>query len=225
MATEFYSPLLTGQGAFQRKWGTSPNKIVEPYVTGYHFANFSYVPSQISNVMATMFPSSDLVPSKSIANILSSTVLAVNVPGININRTTVEGLGGIKFTLPTSTEFENTFSVKFLEVSGTPIFKIISSWARLVRDTIYGISLSNNKSSYSGSMFYWTTRPDGITVEFACCLSGIYPTKIPTDSFSHDLANIDKLEIEVEFAVDYIFLEKWVYDACKGLAASYRGKA
>jgi len=224
MATEFYAPILSGSGAFQRKWGTEKN-VVEPYITGYHFGYFQYIPPGVGVVLENLFP--DAPPAKSINNILSSLIMSVDIPPGTLNKIEFPGVGGIKSTAPAFQEIDNSFSVKFLEVSGIPVFKILSSWCYLMRDTVLGVTSLPvyNKSNYAGSMYYWTTKPDGVSIEFAAYITGIYPTKNPFDAFSHDLTNIDRLDITAEFAMDYILVNKEVYSKCASLAAIYKKNA
>jgi len=68
-----------------------------------------------------------------------------------------------------------------------------------------------NKADYSATLLYYTTKPDGVTVEHATAYSGVFPTKDPLDSFTGDITAIDKLEIDINYNVDMIWHEDWVY--------------
>ena len=47
-----------------------------------------------------------------------------------------------------------------------------------------------NKENYGATLAYWTTKPDGVTVEFAAIYTGMFPTKDPMDLFSGDVIKI-----------------------------------
>jgi len=207
----FYAPLLSGTGKFMRKWGTEKN-IVEPYITGYPFMNFVYIPKA-----ATMgnigFSASQ------IANILSSSVIAVNIPQGNLNKAERFGTGYIKGGVPSYLDLDNTVTIRFAESSGIPVFRIIRNWLNNIRNIYTGVSNLKGEymmSNYAATAYYWTTKPDGVSPEFYSCLAGMFPTRLPTDSFGHDLTQYDKLDLELEFHVDYIFNEDdWVLEKIK----------
>ena len=80
------------------------------------------------------------------------------------------------------------------------------------------------KSKYSGTMFYWTTKPDGKTVEYYACYVGIFPTKDPQDLYAGDIATVDKLEVDMEFHVDKAYHENWVLSYCQAQADLFHGE-
>jgi hypothetical protein len=68
------------------------------------------------------------------------------------------------------------------------------------------------KHRYASKLLYWTTKPDGVTVEYYAAYSGVYPTKDPLDAFNGDITAIDKLEIDIDYHLDFIWHEDWVYE-------------
>jgi S-adenosylmethionine synthetase len=66
-------------------------------------------------------------------------------------------------------------------------------------------STAYTQNAYKGKMLYCTTLPDAKTVQFAAAFAGMYPTKIPTDSFSSDRPSQDKVEPEIEFSFDMMY--------------------
>lgn len=214
----------TAKNAFSRKFGTTKNT-VDPLITGYHFTYWAKVPS---------FSLADYNPGGVVAgdipNLLASLCLAVTLPPVTINQADFQGLGGIQWSVPTSITDDNNCSMRFLETSGTPILTIFHNWIRMIRNYKYGASDltgtgttdSYSKANYSATVLYWTTEPNGQQMEFSSCLTGLFPTKDPKDSFSHDLAAIDKLEIDIDFHVDRVYREPWVYNACKNYNENYR---
>ena len=177
-----FSALNTNQ--FSRKWAGTANA-VDPYVSGYFFTKWDKIPSMLPNVTAEVNNNHGLSGVGEIKNLLAGSCLAVTLPGGTVNKAEYMGLGGVKFAVPTNVEFDNTVTVKFLEFSTLPIFNLIHGWVRMIRDYSSGVSewLTSNytKSAYSCNMYYWTTKPDGNEVEYAACISGMYPLKDPTD--------------------------------------------
>ena len=199
---------LQEKSYFTRKWGTDAN-VVEPYITGYHFAKF-ILPGAVTSVL----------PIQSASDVLSTTVLSATIPTGTLNSTEINGLGNIRWTAPTNMDVDSNVTFRFLETMGTPIRSIFHEYIKLIRDYRHGLSNlvaeNYNKKNYGSTIYYWTTDPSGATVQYAACYAGAYPTKDPMDSFGHDLTANDKLEIDVDFKFDYAWQEDWVYTRCSG---------
>jgi hypothetical protein len=157
---------------------------------------------------------------------LESACVSVTPPGGTINRAEYTGVGGVKWSVPSSMDYGDSISLRYIEFSGLPILRIHRAWFNMIRDNKTGLTAlqgtSNNgtgfqksrvynKSEYSATLLYWTTKPDGVTVEFAAAYSGIFPTKDPHDIFVGDITAIDKVEIDMEYNVDFIWNEDWVW--------------
>ena len=207
--------------------GTDPNIAADPYISGYHYIKFVRLPDKITDWVKAgdgLNSASDLSSKDKIMQFLQGVCLSVTPPGGTLNKTEFTGIGGIKWSVPTNIDYTNIVTVKFLEFSSLPVLNIISGWVRLIRDLKTGTSALNEsdtaytKSDYTGSMFYWTTKPDGKTVEYSACYTCMFPTKDPQDLYSGDLTAVDKLEVDIEFNVDWIWHEQWVHDKCKGFA-------
>lgn len=219
--TDFsFGALISGSNKFTRRFGGNTlGNSVDPYITGYCFIKMAYMPEPISAYMresSTVYPPISMNKTD-ISNVLESSVLSVTLPGGTMNKAEFQGLGGTKYAVPTYQDIDNTFSMRFTEFQGTPIMNIIRAWTKMMRDYRSGVSRITpiyTKSNYAGSMFYWTTLPDGVTIQYASLLTGIYPTRYPSDLFGHDITNIDKLEIDVDFNVDYLWEENWVSARC-----------
>lgn len=213
--------------------GTDINQVAEPYLSGYHFSKWIFgAPTHgsqdffnLGNPVNTEGISSSIT-SRQAEDILQATCLSVTPPGGTLNKTEITGLGGTKWSVPTNLDYGTTLSCKFLEMSGLPVFKVIHAWTRAIRDNRSGLTrIENprayNKANYAATVFYWTTKPDGRTVEFASCYTGVFPTKDPQDLFSGDVSSVDKLEMDLEFNVDFIYHEDWVFNKCKRYAESF----
>jgi hypothetical protein len=230
MATKnSFTRLAEGTNRFSRRWGTIAS-IVEPYITGYHFVRWSYLPTALgANVAYAGKGTNTELGNKDIRNVLESSTLSVTIPGATINKAEFNGLGNIKWAVPTNIEWDNTCTCKYLEASGLPVFSIMHGWVRMIRDYRSGVTTLDsqaggyNKSTYAATMYYWTTEPNGKWVEYHCCMTGMFPTKDPTDLFGHDITSYDKLEIDIDYNVDYLWHENWTYSKCQEWANEYWG--
>ena len=207
--------------------GTSNNFVADPYLSGYHFTSW-YMPN--SKAFGSFITGGATKPDDAkIPSLFDACCLSVTTPGGRLNKTEIQGLGGTKWSVPTNVDYDTSFSCKFLEFNGLPIFKTISAWVRYIRDNKTGTTFVQNKdatekNNYSATVLYWTTRPDATTVEFAACYSGVFPLKDPQELFQSDVASIEKVELDIEFNVDFVYQESWVYDKAIKLASSYATK-
>lgn len=228
MAKNSFAVLANGSNRFTRKFGTEAGA-VEPYITGRGFIHFSSIPTNLYQIVNYLKGDTLVSNNDEIKNILESANLSFNGPGKQVNTAEFTGLGGITWTVPTSVTTDNTLTARFLEASGTPILAIFHAWVRLMQDNRGGVSLlvgdNYTKGNYTSNLYYWTTKPDGVTVEYAACYTGVFPTKDPADLYSTDLASVDKLEIDMDFRCDWVWEEDWVYNRCRELAASRKASA
>lgn len=105
----------------------------------------------------------------------------------------------------------------------TPILDIHHGWIKMIRD--YRTGLANvfenddgsgyTKKTYSGLLYYFTTDPACSKIETAYCFDGVFPLKDPADLFTQDVENVSKLEIEIEYSIDTMWHEPWVYSKCQ----------
>lgn len=210
-----------------RKFGGTSVGVADPYVTGYHFIWFEQLPALLTNYTAQGV--SGLTDIGAIKNILAASCLSVTPPGGTLNKIEFTGLGGVKWAVPGNIDYGNSVSVKFLEFNKTPILDIIHGWVKLIRDYRTGITDLEDgdegegytKKTYAGLMYYWTTAPDAKTVEYYACYDGVFPTKDPQDLFTSDVETVGRLDVEIEFNVDYTWHEDWVKAKCASLANTF----
>lgn len=220
-----YSFAELGNNILTRKFGGTQVGVADPYTTGYHFIWFDKIPPQLKNY--TSIGNSGVSSDSDIKNILAASCLSVTPPGGTLNKIEYTGLGGVKWAVPGNIDYGNTVTVKFLEFNKLPLLDIMHGWVKLIRDYRTGITdvledgeegTGYTKKTYAGLMYYWTTAPDAKTVEYYACYDGMFPAKDPQDLFTSDVETVGRLDIEIEFNVDYAWHEKWVYDKCDGFA-------
>jgi len=182
--------------------GTTEPAVADPFISGYGFFYFDKLPDNLQNYVGTM-------SNKEIQKALSALCIRVTLPTVTLNKTTINGLGGKKWSYPTNIDVSEQATLAFVEVSGAIIKNIISGWVNMIRDIRTGASQLQGpeytKTKYSATGYYITTKPDGKTIETADLLTGMFPQKDPFDSFNLDIATNDKVEIDVDFNVDNIW--------------------
>ena len=202
-----------------RNFGGTVAGVADPYITGYHFISFAKLPASLPTYAGN-------ITDGEIKNLLAGACLSVTPPGGTLNKIEYTGLGGVKFAVPGNIDYGNSVSVKFLEFNQLPIFNIFHGWVKMIRDYRTGTTnlqetsdgMGYSKSTYAGLMYYWTTAPDAKTVEYYACYDGLFPTKDPQDLFTSDVETIGRLDLEIEFNVDYVWHEDWVKTKCQTYA-------
>ena len=200
-----------------RRFGsTSAGGGTEPYITGTFGIWFDVIPD-----FSEWMPSEG-AKIEEIQNVLSACCTGVTPPGGTLNKIEFTGLGGVKWAVPGNIDYGNSVSMKFFEMGGRPIATAMHAWVKMIRDYKYGISnmtkVDYDKTTYTGLCYYWTTKPNGLDIEYYACYEGMFPSKDPQDLFSSDVETIGKLDIEIEFNVDYIWHEDWVKAKCEDFA-------
>lgn len=222
-----YSFSELGQNILTRKFGGTAVGVADPYTTGYHFIWFERLPAGILDYVKTGIAGISSLPE--IQNILAASCLSVTPPGGTLNKTEFTGLGGVKWAVPSNVDYGNTVSVKFLEFGKTPILDIMHSWVKMIRDYRTGVSdledkddgSGYTKATYAGLMYYWTTAPDAKTIEYFACYDGMFPAKDPQDLYASDVETVGRLDVEIEFNIDYAWHEPWVKTKCETFAESF----
>jgi len=210
-----------------RKFGGTLKGIAEPYATGYHFIWFDKLPSAL--LPYVQLGASGIQSLDEIQRVLSASCLSVTPPGGTLNKIEYTGLGNTKWAVPSNVDYGNTVSVKFVEFNKTPILDIFHGWVKMIRDYRTGVSdliageqgSGYTKATYAGLMYYWTTSPDGRTVEYYACYDGMFPSKDPQDLFTSDVETVGRLDIEIEFNVDYAWHEPWVKSKCETFISTF----
>jgi len=211
-----------------RNFGGTQVGIAEPYVTGYHHIWFDGLPDIVKVPSGSSAGSLEDI-NNDVPALLAGSCLSVTPPGGTLNKISFTGLGGTKWAVPGSIDYGDSISIKFVEYSGLPICQIFHEWVKGIRDYRTGVSSKliagkdrsgYDKSKYASRLFYWTTAPDGQTVEYYACYTGIFPLKDPQDLLSSDVENVGKIEPEIEFNVDYMWHEDWVLEKCQSYSDS-----
>lgn len=224
MGNNSFSALSSGENAFSRRWGSTTKGAVDPYISGYIHVNWDYIPDTVADAVAVAGGTNEINGLTEIQNILNSSVLSVTLPAGTLNKTEFSGLGGITWAAPTSVTYDTTLSMRFIETSAIPIYSIFHGWVRLIRDYRAGVSRlegAYTRSNYAATVYYFTTTPDGKTVENYYCLPGVFPLRDPSDLFGHDITTNEKLEIDLDFNTDQPWHEQWVYEKCTSIADTY----
>ena len=187
---------------FNRSFGgTKEPAVADMYISGFGYFWWEKLPDKLPQYCG--------LSHDEIKKTLCALTLRVTMPTETLNKTTVTGMGGKKWSVPTNIDVGDTLTIAFLELSGTPIRKIISGWVNMIRDIRTGTAQIEDteytKTKYSAAGYYITTKPDGKTVETVDYCTGMFPQKNPFDSFNLDVATNEKVEIDIDFNVDNIW--------------------
>jgi len=189
---------------FSRKFGgTREPSVADPFITGYAYVWFDVLPEKLPDYVEGL-------GKDEIQKTLSALCTSVTLPTATMNKATVPALGGHKWSAPSNFDIGDVVTLRFTELSGTPIMNIINGWYNMIRDLRMGASNlvgdDYTKRKYSAAILYWTTKPDGLTLEKCFYLSGLFPQKDPLDSFNFDMATSDKVDIDIDFNADNIYV-------------------
>jgi hypothetical protein len=207
------------RNTFLRHFGKGGAGLVDPYVSGFLYMYIT-IPTYVLESIRAEFAA--LGNSINTQAFLQNCCLALTPPGATLNRTTMNGVGGFKWSVPTNVDIGDTISIKFFESSGIPIYHIHNAWVNCIRSLVLGTTekLGATQADYKATILYATTKPDGRTLEFFAKFVGVYPTKVPTDSFAGDITASDKLEIDQEYSIDFMFNTPDIRDEIAALVAS-----
>jgi hypothetical protein len=148
---------------------------VDTYVTGYHFVHLC---------LPDKWDIDFDIDSKKSSGMLESLIVAVhfNDP--------------LRATFGEPVIQKGTFELKIIHSKGQRECKIIDHWYNIKEE-------SYPKNSVEPFMSYWTTQPDGKTLEFCALFGGICPTNsIDYSVFQSDLSFNINLESLVEFSYE-----------------------
>lgn len=203
---QFNSTMFTKKRKVDRYFGGNIEQ--EPFVSGYIFAKF-VLPRQlfVPSIGPLISKVSSQVGSWVYSSILESTITSINIPSRSLSKTTINGIGGKKWSIPTSVDVGDSINAKFNEFSGTPVSQIITQWFDLIRDPVYHMSplKEYNKNEYGGKLLVWITNPTSREIEKVYLMTGLFPMRDPRDLFGGDITNIDRVEIDIEFNVDNVY--------------------
>ena len=203
---------------FNRHFGGTKHGVADRYISGYFWVYWTDLPPKLQEYCGLSLTD--------ISKVLTASCSAVTtIPAVTINKATATGLGGVNYSYPSNVDIGNEFATRHDEFSGLPIYRILHGWTKMIRDVRGGTSnLTGDdytKSQYSSTIFYWTTKPDGLTIEYCACYAGCFPNRPNEDAFAHDVGTNDLVSLETSWNVDVPYeMEDWVIQKCTALANS-----
>ena len=135
------------------------------------------------------------------------------------------GFSGNELAMASEITKENTsFTLKHIELAGSPITQIYTDWVTGIRDPMTGIATYNGKintnyrgslldydtANHSGELLYIVTDPTGglggvgKSIEFAAYYTNVIPTKVPLDHLNYTSGDHGIVEIDMEFRGDFL---------------------
>lgn len=207
-------PSPAGIDKFRKFFGTHRQAGWDPMITGYGVVFFPEIPTVVSTGAET-------------PNTLQALAVMTNIPSFRAETIEYEGRDGGKWFVPGKMGMSgNTVTVKFWEMAGLPIYKILSRWVTLLRNPHAGFMTDTNwnQAQYKGRMVYCSCTPD-MVVQFAKCYAGIMPLDIKDELFGGEINAQDKIEYECEFQFDhYPYTSPGLIDAAQKLVNNMVGE-
>lgn len=207
--------------------GTSASYACEPYISGYCFIKW-FLPPRLTDFLGSYVPSTDndQVDFKPTAEycgkVLSAAFVGITPPGQSIDFVEYRGSCGVVWNNPMRVNYGHNLSIKYIEMSGLPIYRIHKCWLDMIRDAHQGVKGKNYESdpinqrdNYAGGVLYWTTKPDGVTVEYCCAYSGVVPERDNQEAFASDISSVDKVELDMSYRIDHLWTDSWVFEEVK----------
>ena len=181
-----------GIDPFRKFFGTHRAAGWDPMIGGYGMVFFPEIPTHVASGVTSAYT-------------LMSLAVMTNIPSLRMEAVEYEGRDGGKWYVPGKLVMSgNTVTLKFWEMAGLPIYKIISKWVTLLRNPHAGFmtDVNWNQSAYKGRMIYCACTPD-MRVHFAKCYAGVMPLDIKDEIFGGEITSQDKIEYECEFQFDH----------------------
>lgn len=145
------------------------------------------------------------------SSIVSNKAESISYPDIGSNsEDTLVTLDKSIFKLPVTETGKSgmTFQIKFRENEGHDVLRMMSIWHTYIHAVTRGnLSpkqeyLDYNIIDYKSSIYTIHLKPDFRTITMWSKYTGIYPTNVPLSIMSEDIAQIEDVALNVEFAYD-----------------------
>lgn len=177
----------------------------DPLLVGHAFIVWTRFPSWVEKE----YPNFKMLTQKNFAGIDGLTDIELNSAG------NTEGFSQNEYHIAQNLNGKpNTFNLKHLEYSGSPIKNGYQHWVSGVRDPRTGIAtypkqyqLDYSAKNHTAELMYIVTRPDANNyadkkiIEFACYWTAVFPKKIPIGHFNYTKATqTTPIEIDMPFS-------------------------
>lgn len=190
------------ENVFTRVFGGTHEKYVgTPLVRGYGFV-YIELPTKLG------FTAEDSAKLAALSRSITG------MAPITLDTEAIEGIGGVKFNVPTKLTMPDRFTIEYMEMvdEGTNVpfvFNVHKRWINQIRDFRFGASsltgADYSKANFSGVSYVWITLPDCETVVEAYVLTGVIPTNLPIDALGFNVTDVAKIDLSFEYVFDHIY--------------------
>jgi len=211
--------------------GRADPQYIDPFISGYYYIHWFRKPLSMDDMG---------IDSSFFDDITRVLATRVTLPGVTLNTTEVvtSFSNASKISTPTTIERDNSFSVAFTEMNGLPVMRNIEKWVFSIRDPMTGLSRLKNYGvkGFSGDMLVILIKPvltsaqgtqqtsTGLEradiVEKAYLFTNAFPTNVPDDILSPDLATSDQVIVDITFKYSNCVINDKVTEAATKLLAS-----
>ena len=132
-----------------------------------------------------------------------------------INDTTLEteditgGYAGNKFQVPTIVRDDtDTVTIAAYEMSGSPIREFMDTWMTGISDPLTGLSHYHGQiadscpfkaSNHTMEMFFVSTDPTGLEIEYCCMFANMMPKGVKKSHFNYESGAHPAVSVDMEF--------------------------
>lgn len=180
-----------------------------PFISGYWYL-ILVPPTKIFNESTGLF-----------TDWFHSTAEGFTPPNRSITKVDVPGMGGMGSSFIAGQEITREFSATFREYQNLPIIQALRTWGSVIDPHLGRSGLTDTylPSDYKGQCFAILSKPilsgdnkdiKSTDIDQVYYMEGVFPTTVPDDAFSQDIATNDVVQLSVTFSFDGGFFTKEV---------------
>ena len=214
----FYDPKYAGKltpfadaGYFNGAQSTLRDKMIDPYITGYAFLKWIYIPEWVTKPFGDAGQMKAML-GKNVKSVQGLSSLTLNTGAVTAGFTANET------HFATNLQKATGFSTNCQEYAGSPMRHMATHWVHGIRDPRTGIAqypMFDGATGEYGAKYhtaeaiYIVMRPDayntkasGHNIEHACYLTNIMPLNVPRDHLNTTFGTNDLVEFELQWSAD-----------------------
>lgn len=124
---------------------------------------------------------------------------------------TTDGYAQPQMGKDADSQSQQTFTLEFSDVKGSPMLKLISGWYHYVKALSTGVAIPSEeyrkkrKLDYTSTLYYFVTGPDGLFLNYWGRSIGMFPTTVPYSAYGRKSGSAPELfKFSAQFPVAII---------------------
>ena len=196
----------TSDNLFAGNWRLHQNNLekFDPFISGYAFVIWTRLPVFFDDSFKQAFKALTEKNFKAFSGLGDLTLATEQV---------TSGIAGNSIDVASNLPKENQgFTLKHIEMAGSPIREAYQWWISGIRDPETGLAhyhgkvgdLGYSMKNHTGELLYIVTDPAGgvgkaKSIEYACYYTNVLPLKIPQDHLNYAAGEHSVPEIDIDF--------------------------